>query len=318
MDSDPNKKGKNPAIKIKQINIPENIRGLLNRGQGERAGAGAAAAAAPVAGASSLSSLDPFIKVVADSNRGIILMPVLSDVKFSMPPGAVGSFLDSSSSSSSSPSQGPGPGQGSESSDKKSGTPHLSSASRSRQNLSFPNFSSLSKPSSGSRDSSRNLSMSTPSGNMRDFNISLPRGSNSSGFDISIQPRDDSVSSSGSQPQPQQGRRQLADSGSSSREGFAASRTPSQESMDSRIEYDIRRDELSRAPSSDVEAAAAESLQYLKQSKMQPSSPPPPPSSSASSSASSSSSTASKATTPAASSSSSSSTASKATTPAAS
>ena len=100
MDSDPNKKGKNPAIKIKQINIPENIRGLLNRGQGERAGAGAAAAAAPVAGASSLSSLDPFIKVVADSNRGIILMPVLSDVKFSMPPGAVGSFLDSSSSSS--------------------------------------------------------------------------------------------------------------------------------------------------------------------------------------------------------------------------
>ena len=99
MDSDPNKKGKNPAIKIKQINIPENIRGLLNRGQGERAGAGAAAAAAPVAGASSLSSLDPFIKVVADSNRGIILMPVLSDVKFSMPPGAVGSFLDSSSSS---------------------------------------------------------------------------------------------------------------------------------------------------------------------------------------------------------------------------
>ena len=314
MDSDPNKKGKNPAIKIKQINIPENIRGLLNRGQGERAGA--AAAAAPVAGASSLSSLDPFIKVVADSNRGIILMPVLSDVKFSMPPGAVGSFLDSSSSSSSSPSQG------SESSDKKSGTPHLSSASRSRQNLSFPNFSSLSKPSSGSRDSSRNLSLSTPSGNMRDFNISLPRGSNSSGFDISIQPRDDSVSSSGSQPQPQpqQGRRQLADSGSSSREGFAASRTPSQESMDSRIEYDIRRDELSRAPSSEVEAAAAESLQYLKQSKMQPSSPPPPPSSSSSSSASSSSSTASKATTPAASSSSSASasTASKATTPAAS
>ena len=315
MDSDPNKKGKNPAIKIKQINIPENVRTLLNRGQGEATGAAdVAAAGTAAAGASSLSSLDPFIKVVADSNRGIILMPVLSDVKFSMPPGAVGSFLDSSSSSSSSPSQGPGPGPGSESSDKKSGTPHLSSASRSRQNLSFPNFSSLSKPSSGSRDSSRNLSLSIPSGNMRDFNISLPRGSNSSGFDISIQPRDDSLSSPGSQPQPQpqQGRRQLSDSGSSSREGFAASRTPSLESMSSRLGYDIPQDELSRAPSSEVKAAAAESLQYLKQSKMQPSSPPPPPSSSSSSS------TASKATTPAAASSSSSSTASKATTPAAS
>lgn len=302
MDSDPNKKGKKPAIKIKQINIPENVRTLLNRGQGEAAGAagvGAAAAAAAAAGASSLSSLDPFIKVVADSNRGIILMPVLSDVKFSMPPGAVGSFLDSSSSSS--PGPGPGPGSGSQSSDKKSGTPHLSSASRSRQNLSFPNFSNLSKPSSSSRDSSRNLSSSTPRSNIQDFNISLPRGSNSSGFDISIQPRDDSLSSPGSQPQQQQqqGIRPTVSSSLSSREGFAASRTPSQESMSSRLGYDIQDDELSRAPSSEVEAAAAESLQYLKQSKMQP--PPPSASSSSSSSASSSasSSTASKATTPA-------------------
>ena len=299
MDSNPNKKGdqkgKKPAIKIKQINIPENIRALLNRGQGEGAAAGIAAAASAAAasaaapGASSLSSLDPFIKVVADSNRGIILMPVLSDVKFSMPPGSVGSFLDSSSLSS--PDQGPGPGgaQSSESSYKKSGTPHLSSASRSRQNLSFPNFSSLSKSSSGSSDASRNLSMSTPSGNMKDFNISLPSGSNSSGFNISIQPRDADVSSSGSQPQQLQGRRQIADSGSSSQEGFAASPIPSEESMDSRLGYDIPRDELSRAPSSEVEAAAAESLQYLKQSKMQPPSPPPSSSSSTATASSSSS-----------------------------
>ena len=294
MDPNPNQKGKKPAIKIKQINIPENIRALLNRGQGEGAAAGIAAAASAAAaapGASSLSSLDPFIKVVADSNRGIILMPVLSDVKFSMPPGSVGSFLDSSSSSSSSPGQGPGPGgdQSSESSYKKSGTPHLSSASRSRQNLSFPNFSSLSKSSSGSRDASRNLSMSTPSGNMKDFNISLPSGSNSSGFNISIQPRDADDSSSGSQPQQRQGRRQIPDSSSSSQEGFAASRIPSEESMDSRLGYDIPRDELSRAPSSEVEAAAAESLQYLKQSKMQPPSPPPSSSSSTATASSSSS-----------------------------
>ena len=83
MDSDTNKKkDQNPkksAIKIKQINIPENIRALLNRGEGAAAGAAGAAAAsgglqAGKAAASSLSALDPFIKVVADSNRGIILM----------------------------------------------------------------------------------------------------------------------------------------------------------------------------------------------------------------------------------------------------
>ena len=51
MDSDPNKKGdqkgKKPAIKIKQINIPENIRTLLNRRQGEGVGEGEGARAGP-------------------------------------------------------------------------------------------------------------------------------------------------------------------------------------------------------------------------------------------------------------------------------
>ena len=45
MDSNPNKDAnpKKPSIKIKKINIPENIRAALNRGQGEgvRAGEGA-------------------------------------------------------------------------------------------------------------------------------------------------------------------------------------------------------------------------------------------------------------------------------------
>ena len=198
MEPDPNKKKdqnpQKPSIKIKQINIPENVRMLLNRGQGQGQGqgegagvrvpegmAGVAAAAtgaatgAAAAGASSLSSLDPFIKVVADSNRGIILMPVLSDVKFSIPPGSVSSFLGSSPSlPSSSPSDSsPGPSNQrnvsestSFSQGKKSGTPSLSGTSR--QSLSFPNFSSLSKAPSSARDSTGNLTPSTARSNVQD------------------------------------------------------------------------------------------------------------------------------------------------------
>ena len=81
MEPDPNKKKdtnpKKPSIKIKQINIPENLRNILNpaQGQGQGAGVRGAPGSAPaigVAGASGLSTLDPFIKVMADSNRGII------------------------------------------------------------------------------------------------------------------------------------------------------------------------------------------------------------------------------------------------------
>lgn len=284
MDSDPNKKkDQNPkksAIKIKQINIPENIRDLLNRGQGAAAGAVAGAAAATgglqagKAAASSLSSLDPFIKVVADSNRGIILMPVLSDVKFSIPSGSVDSFLDTSPSSSvpGEGLRGPPSSDSSDISNKKSGTPRISSGA-SQQNLSFPNFSSLSKTPSSSRDASRNLSSTTPTSNIQDFNISFPSGSSSSGFNISIQPKEQVSPSISSSNRTQESKRQISDSGTE--EGFAASRIPSQESMVSRPGYDISQDELSRAPSSEVEAAAAQSLQHIKESRLQPSSPPP-------------------------------------------
>ena len=290
MDSDPNKKKdqnpKKPAIKIKQINIPENIRTLLNRGQGEGAAAAAAATGGVQAGkaaASSLSTLDPFIKVIADSNRGIILMPVLSDVKFSMPSGSVDSFVGSLPSSSV-PGEGPRGAPSSDSSDisnKKSGTPRISSGV-SRQNLSFPNFSSLSKSSSGSRDASRNLSSTTPKSNIQDFNISLPSGSSSSGFNISIQPREQVSPSISSSSQSQESKRKISDSGTgiSSEEGFAASRIPSQESMMSRPGYDILQDELSRAPSPPPSSSPSSSSSLPTPPSSSSSLPTPPSSSS--------------------------------------
>ena len=270
MDSNPNKDAnpKKPSIKIKKINIPENIRAALNRGQGEGARAGEGDVRGAAAGAaSSLSSLDPFIKVIADSNKGIILMPVLSDVKFSIPPGSMGSFMDSlsssSSSSSSSGAQGSvgGPSSGSSgssgSSDKKSNTPSMSSVSR--QNLSFPNFSSLSKPSSGSRDASRGISSSTSKGDIQDFNISLPSDGSSSGFNISIQPREQPSSSRSSSSSIREGKKVIRDSSGTSQEGVMASRTPSQESMSSRSGYNIPMDELSRAPSPSASSPSSSS-----------------------------------------------------------
>ena len=295
MEPDPNKKKdqnpKKPSIKIKQINIPENLRTLLNPGQGQGQGAGVRTGPAAASG---LSLLDPFIKVVADSNKGIILMPVLSDVKFSMPPGSVGSFLGSSSSpsssSDSSSGQGTGPGNQRDVSEntsysqgKRSNAPSISSGSR--QSLSFPNFSSLSKASSGTRGADRNMTPSTVRSNIQDFNISFPSDSKNSGINISVHPREQiSSSKSGSQD----GRARGRDISTPSQEGLDISRMPSQESIvgspgsPGSPGYDIRGDDLSRAPSSEVEAAAAESLQYFRQQEAQASAQAsaPPPSSS--------------------------------------
>ena len=293
MDPDPNKKKdqnpKKPSIKIKQINIPENLRTLLNPGQGQGQGAGVRTGPAAASG---LSSLDPFIKVVADSNKGIILMPVLSDVKFSMPPGSVGSFLGSSSSpsssSESSSGQGPEPGNQRDVSEntsysqgKRSNAPSISSGSR--QSLSFPNFSSLSKASPGARGADRNMTPSTARSNIQDFNISFPSDSKNSGINISVRPREQiSSSKSSSQDDRAMGR----DIRIPSQEGLVMSSTPSRESIHGILGspgYDIRGDNLSRAPSSEVEAAAAESLQYLRQQEAQASAPPPSSSPSSSS-----------------------------------
>jgi superfamily II DNA or RNA helicase len=305
MEPDPNRKKdqnpQKPSIKVKQINIPENVRILLNRGQGQGAGvrvpegmAGVAGAGTGTAAASSLSTLDPFIKVVADSNKGIILMPVLSDVKFSIPTGSVNSFLGSSSSSSSPSDSSPGQStqtwsniseSTSYSQGKKSGTPSLSGTSR--QSLSFPNFSSLSKVSSASRDSAGNLTPSTARSNVQDFNISFPSDGKNSGFNISVSPREQiSSSKSGSEEDRRRGKNISV----SSQEGLAISSTPSQGSIIGVPGYDIRREDLSRAPSSEIEAAAAESLQQPGQPgqpgqpKLEPPSPSPPSSSSSSSS----------------------------------
>ena len=53
MEQDPNKKQdqnpKKPSIKIKQINIPENLRTLLNPGQGQGQGQGAGVRTGPAA-----------------------------------------------------------------------------------------------------------------------------------------------------------------------------------------------------------------------------------------------------------------------------
>jgi hypothetical protein len=113
MEPDPSKKQdknpKKPSIQIKKIIIPEHLRNKLNprqeTGQGAGVHLGANVGQAGLAGATSLSTMDPFIKVVADSNRGIILMPVLSDVTFSIPSSSsIKSMLPDSSVSLSSSS----------------------------------------------------------------------------------------------------------------------------------------------------------------------------------------------------------------------
>ena len=174
MDPDPNKKKdqtpQKPPIKIKRINIPEHLRNKLNFGKatGQNAdvhlGANVGQAGqAGLSGATSLSTMDPFIKVVADSNRGIILMPVLSDVTFSMPSSSIKSMLPDSSSLSLSDKKGlshtPTPqdritprGVPSEQPDINTSKPPYISTGPSRS-LSFPNFSNLSKSSFIASDS---------------------------------------------------------------------------------------------------------------------------------------------------------------------
>ena len=212
MEQDPNKKGdqkgKKPSIKIQKINIPDNVREILNRGQGAQAGAQLPGRGA--ANASSLSTLDPFIKIIADSNKGIILMPVLSDVKFSIPPGSIGSFVDTSSQSSTS-SRGKSDQQNisentsyrqGEREDKGSRAPFPSSSTQS--SLSFPNFSNLSKAPSPANAATMNfagnmrpsISMPGSSNGSKDFNISFPSDGKNSGFNISIQPKQPLSSSS--------------------------------------------------------------------------------------------------------------------------
>ena len=106
MEPDPKK----PSIKINRINIPDIFREKSNTGQtpgktlikapgqGAYARSGANIGQLRLAGATSLSTMDPFIKVVADSNKGIILMPVLSDVTLSMPSSSL-KFMSPESSS---------------------------------------------------------------------------------------------------------------------------------------------------------------------------------------------------------------------------
>ena len=166
-------------------------------------------------------------------------------------------------------------------------------SSESRQDLSFPNFSSLSKPSSGSRDASRGISSSTPKGDIQDFNIYLPSDGSSSEFNISIQPRDQlsSSMSSSSSSSIRKGKKIIRDSSGTSQEGVMASRTPSQESMSSQSGYDIPMDELSRAPSpssssstSSVPASSSSSTSSVPASSSSSTASVPAPSSSSSSS----------------------------------
>ena len=271
-DKKRDQKGKKPSIKIQKINIPDNVRAILNRGQGAQAGAQLPGQGA--ADASSLSTLDPFIKIIADSNKGIILMPVLSDVKFSIPPGSIGSFVDTSSQSSTSSrgksdqqniSEKTGYSQGKKD-DKGSRAPFPSSSTQS--SLSFPNFSSLSKapsPANAAMNFAGNMtpsiSMPGSSNGSKDFNISFPSDGKNSGFNISIQPKQPLSSSSGISEEERQRASSL-----SSRNGMSIS--PLQESSDSyKSSINIGQDALSRAPSSEVKTAAADILENIRQSK---------------------------------------------------
>jgi hypothetical protein len=205
MEPDPNKKKEQkPTIQVNKINIPQNIRNLLNpeqiraqvHDQAERGRANAG-----VAGTAPLSQLDPFIKIAADSNKGVILVPVFSDVKLSIPSESDGSYAGTSplSIAKSLPSQveqidrrvltpvssvlfksptTPTPLSPEEvgmvpksrrdiltpvstASFRSSETPILSSEQE--QPLSFPSFSSLSKQSSGESDYREELKRKTPS-----------------------------------------------------------------------------------------------------------------------------------------------------------
>ena len=291
MDQDPSKKReqnpKKPPIKINRINIPENLRHKLNPrqeiGQGAGVHLGANVEQAGQAAATSLSTMDPFIKVVADSNKGIILMPVLSDVSFSMPSSSIKSILpDSSSSSSSSKHTLKNRGTSrdvliDEHNINISKTPDVSSTPS--RSFSFPNFSNLSKPqfsASGSqlhaeRDTYGNVSPSSDksslaSSSRKEFNVSFPvspAGEKNinlgSGINISIQPKDrSSIGTSSS-------------STNSSREGFVSSDTPYQQSIAAPLSgISIGRDDLSKAPS--LEAAQTSSSTASSTDSIKPSS----------------------------------------------
>ena len=310
MDPDPSKKQdqkpKKPSIQINKINIPEHLRNKLNpeqaTGQGAGVRLGANVGQAGLAGATSLSTMDPFIKVVADSNRGIILMPVLSDVTFSIPSSSsIKSMLPDSSvsllsTSSRDTSQGrsiPSRVPSDQPDINSSKTPNVSTEKS--RSLSFPNFSNLSKaPFSASdsqlraeRDAFGNVSPSSS----KEFNISFPvspQGEKKKGMDlglgsginISIQPKDSSGIGSSSSSSS-------SSSATTSREGFVSSDTPYQQSIAApNSDISIRRDEISGAPSSEVEAAAREVVEARARSLQHglPSPSPSPPSSSSSSS----------------------------------
>jgi hypothetical protein len=277
MEPDPSKKQdknpKKPSIQIKKINIPEHLRNKLNpkqeTGQGAGVHLGANVGQAGLAGATSLSTMDPFIKVVADSNRGIILMPVLSDVTFSIPssssiksmlPDSSVSLTSSSSSSSRDTSQGrsiPSRVPSDQSGINSSKTPTLSTEKS--RSLSFPNFSNLSKAPFSASDSQlraeRDAFGNVSPASSKEFNISFPvspQGDKKMGMDlgldsgvnISIQPKDNSSIGSSSSPSS-------SSSVNASREGFVSSDTPYQRSSIAEpiSSISIGRDNLSRAPS---------------------------------------------------------------------
>ena len=134
-------------------------------------------ALAGAAAVGQISTLDPFIKIAADSNRGIILMPVLSDVKLSLPPGSMESFANIPSfstsplpaKSSSSSTSGPPPTyqpaysplQPSQPSFSQSTTPVVNIEKQ--QSLSYPSFSTLSKKSSSTRSAPAQIDSSPSS-----------------------------------------------------------------------------------------------------------------------------------------------------------
>jgi hypothetical protein len=172
MQPDPNKKKEQkPNIKINKINIPSNIRNLLNPSQGQGRASGASGAGAAAIGP--ISTMDPFIKIGADSNRGIILMPVLSDVKLTLPSGSLESFATISPLTASTPSA-PSTPLVPQAPPVQSPAPPFASSStpvvgfEKQPSLSFPSFSSLSRKSSSGYQPA-------PAGQTHyDFNISEP------------------------------------------------------------------------------------------------------------------------------------------------
>uniref|UniRef100_A0A6C0EWU8 SNF2 N-terminal domain-containing protein n=1 Tax=viral metagenome TaxID=1070528 RepID=A0A6C0EWU8_9ZZZZ len=301
MDPDPSKKQdqkpKKPSIQINKINIPEHLRNKLNpkqaTGQGAGVHLGANVGQAGLAGATSLSTMDPFIKVVADSNRGIILMPVLSDVTFSIPSSSsIKSMLPDSSSASSQGKSIPSRVPSDQPVINTSKTPNISTGQS--RSLSFPNFSNLSNApfsASGSQlRSERNAfgnvlpssdTSSSSTSKRKEFNISFPvslagekKIDIGSGINISILPKDSSSIGSSSSS---------SSSANASREGFVSSEIPPQGSSIAAAaplsDISIGREDLSRAPSSEVEAAAAAVAEAeAKARSLQYGLPPPSPS----------------------------------------